>query len=120
MLIQSTCDRLEAIGLTGTAQALHEPRRAAATFESLSVEERLCLLIDHEVAKRDTKRRALATHVWGTPRHQMSPQMCPSRYHREGVRSRWKIERRMPQKSSLTLRLCQLPSSTAVQFGNTG
>ncbi|MFH4054993.1 IS21-like element helper ATPase IstB [Acinetobacter baumannii] len=58
MLTHPTCDRLEAIGLTGMAQALHEQRRAGAMFESLSFEERLGLLVDRETAERDAKRLA--------------------------------------------------------------
>ena len=58
MLTHPTCDRLEAIGLTGMAQALHEQRRAGAMFESLSFEERLGLLVDREAAERDAKRLA--------------------------------------------------------------
>ncbi|WP_296645226.1 ATP-binding protein [Roseinatronobacter sp.] len=58
MLTHPTCDRLEAIGLSGMAQALHEQRRAGAMFESLSFEERLGLLVDREAAERDAKRLA--------------------------------------------------------------
>ncbi len=58
MLTHPTCDRLEAIGLIGMAQALHEQRRAGAMFESLSFEERLGLLVDREAAERDAKRLA--------------------------------------------------------------
>lgn len=58
MLTHPTCDRLEAIGLNGMAQALHEQRRAGAMFESLSFEERLGLLVDRETAERDAKRLA--------------------------------------------------------------
>jgi DNA replication protein DnaC len=58
LLTHPTCDRLEAIGLTGMAQALHEQRRAGAMFESLSFEERLGLLVDREAAERGAKRLA--------------------------------------------------------------
>ncbi|WP_323768481.1 phospholipase D-like domain-containing protein [Antarctobacter sp.] len=44
MLTHPTSDRLEALGFTGMAKALDEQRRAGATFENLSFEERLSVL----------------------------------------------------------------------------
>ena len=49
-------DRLLALGLAGMAKALDEQRRLPATFDSLTFEERLGLLVDHEAAERDAKR----------------------------------------------------------------
>ncbi len=51
-----TSDRLLALGLAGMAKALDEQRRLPATFDSLTFEERLGLLVDHEAAERDAKR----------------------------------------------------------------
>lgn len=58
MLIHPTSDRLEALGFTGMAKALDEQRRAGATFENLSFEERLGLLVDREAAERGAKKLA--------------------------------------------------------------
>lgn len=58
MLTHPTSDRLEALGFTGMAKALDEQRRAGATFESLSFEERLGLLVDREATERDAKKLA--------------------------------------------------------------
>ena len=61
MLTHPTHDRLLAadpIGaLTGIAKALEEQRRST-TFDDLSFEERLGLLVDREAAERDTKKLA--------------------------------------------------------------
>ena len=56
MLTHPTSDRLLALGLAGMAKALDEQRRLPATFDSLTFEERLGLLVDHEAAERDAKR----------------------------------------------------------------
>ncbi len=56
MLTHPTSERLTALGLAGMARALDEQRRAGPTFEALSFEERLGLLVDREAAERDTKR----------------------------------------------------------------
>ena len=58
MLTHPTTDRLEALGFTGMAKALDEQRRANDTFESLSFEERLGLLVDREATERDAKKLA--------------------------------------------------------------
>lgn len=58
MLTHPTTDRLEALGLTGMAKALDEQRRANDSFESLSFEERLGLLVDREATERDAKKLA--------------------------------------------------------------
>ena len=56
MLTHPTSERLIALGFTGMAKALDEQRHAPATFDSLSFEERLGLLVDREAAERDAKR----------------------------------------------------------------
>jgi len=56
LLIHPTSDRLEALGFKGMAQALDEQRQAAATFDPLSFEERLGLLVDREADMRAAKR----------------------------------------------------------------
>lgn len=56
MLTHPTSERLAALGLAGMARALDEQRRAGPTFEALSFEDRLGLLVDREAAERDTKR----------------------------------------------------------------
>lgn len=56
MLTYPTSERLAALGLTGMAKALDEQRLAQATFEPLSFEDRLGLLVDREAAERDAKR----------------------------------------------------------------
>jgi len=56
MLTHPTSERLIALGLAAMARALDEQRRAGPTFEALSFEERLGLLVDREAAERDTKR----------------------------------------------------------------
>lgn len=58
MLTHPTSDRLEALGLTGMAKALDDQRHAHATFDHLSFEERLGLLVDREAADRDAKKLA--------------------------------------------------------------
>ena len=57
MLTHPTHDRLLALGLTGIASALEEQRRST-TFDALSFEERLGLLVDREAAERDTRKLA--------------------------------------------------------------
>lgn len=56
MLTHPTSERLIALGLAGMAQALDEQRRAGPTFEALSFEDRLGLLVDREGAEREAKR----------------------------------------------------------------
>ena len=56
MLTHPTSERLTVLGLSGMARALDEQRRAGPTFEALGFEDRLGLLVDREVAERDTKR----------------------------------------------------------------
>ncbi len=56
MLTHPTSERLITLGLTGTAKALDEQRRADATFEPLGFEDRLGLLVDREATERDGKR----------------------------------------------------------------
>lgn len=56
MLTHPTSDRLLALGLTGMAKALDEQRRVPDTFDGLTFEDRLGLLVDHEAAERDAKR----------------------------------------------------------------
>lgn len=56
MLTHPTSDRLLALGLAGMAKALDEQRRVAATFDSLTFEERLGLLVDREATEQDAKR----------------------------------------------------------------
>jgi DNA replication protein DnaC len=56
MLTHPTSERLIALGLAAMARALDEQRRAGPTFEALSFEERLGLLVDREATERDTKR----------------------------------------------------------------
>ena len=56
MLTHPTSERLIALGLAAMARALDEQRRAGPTYEALSFEERLGLLVDREAAERDTKR----------------------------------------------------------------
>ncbi len=58
MLTHPTSERLEALGFKGMAKALDEQRNAADTFETLSFEERLGLLVDREAAERSAKRLA--------------------------------------------------------------
>lgn len=58
MLTHPTSDRLEALGFTGMAKALDEQRRTSDTFDHLSFEERLGLLVDREAAERDAKKLA--------------------------------------------------------------
>jgi len=58
LLTHPTSARLEALGFTGMAKALDEQRRASDTFENLSFEERLGLLVDREASERDAKRLA--------------------------------------------------------------
>ena len=58
MLTHPTADRLEALGFTGMAKALDEQRRASDTFDHLSFEERLGLLVDREATERDAKKLA--------------------------------------------------------------
>ena len=55
MLLQQTLSTLNALKLTGMAQALEEQESQAITQE-LPFTDRLALLIDREVAHRDTKR----------------------------------------------------------------
>jgi len=55
MLLQQTLTTLKALKLTGMAQALEEQESQAITQE-LPFTDRLTLLIDREVAHRDTKR----------------------------------------------------------------
>lgn len=56
MLTHPTSERLVALGLTGMAKALDEQRQAPVTFDALSFEERIGLLVDREAAERDAKR----------------------------------------------------------------
>lgn len=56
MLTHPASERLIALGLAGMAQALDEQRRAGPTFDALSFEDRLGLLVDREGAERDAKR----------------------------------------------------------------
>ncbi len=56
MLTHPTSERLIALGLTGMATALDEQRHAQTSFEALSFEDRLGLLVDREAAERDAKR----------------------------------------------------------------
>lgn len=56
MLTHPTSDRLLALGFAGMAKALDEQRRIAATFDSLTFEERLGLLVDREATEQDAKR----------------------------------------------------------------
>ncbi|MEN8742659.1 MAG: ATP-binding protein, partial [Phaeobacter gallaeciensis] len=58
MLTHPTSNRLEALGFTGMAKALDEQRRVGATFENLSFEERLGLLVDREATECDAKKMA--------------------------------------------------------------
>jgi len=58
LLTHPTSDRLEALGFTGMAKALDEQRRAGDTFENLSFEERLGLLVDREATERSAKKLA--------------------------------------------------------------
>ena len=55
MLLQQTVSTLNALKLTGMAQALEEQESQAIT-QTLPFTDRLTLLIDREVAHRDTKR----------------------------------------------------------------
>jgi DNA replication protein DnaC len=57
MLTHPTHDRLVALGLTGMAKALEE-QRSQRNVEGLTFEERLGLLVDREVAERESKRLA--------------------------------------------------------------
>lgn len=56
MLTHPTSERLTALGLAGMARALDKQRRTGPAFETLSLEDRLGLLVDREAAERDTKR----------------------------------------------------------------
>jgi DNA replication protein DnaC len=56
LLTHPTSERLIALGFTGMAKALDEQRLAPTTFDGLSFEERLGLLVDREAAERDAKR----------------------------------------------------------------
>jgi len=56
LLIHPTSERLIALGFTGMAKALDEQRHASTTFDGLSFEERLGLLVDRETGERDAKR----------------------------------------------------------------
>ncbi len=56
MLTHPTSERLLALGLTGMMEALEGQRQAPATFDALSFEERLGLLVDREASERDAKR----------------------------------------------------------------
>jgi len=55
MLTHPAHDRLVALGLTGMAKALDE-QRGQRNVEGLTFEERLGLLVDREVAERESKR----------------------------------------------------------------
>ncbi|MHB8416404.1 MAG: IS21-like element helper ATPase IstB [Acidiferrobacteraceae bacterium] len=55
MLLQQTLTTLKALKLTGMAQALEEQEGLAASQE-LAFTDRLALLVDREVAARDTRR----------------------------------------------------------------
>jgi len=56
LLKHPTSERLIALGLSGMAKALEEQRGAEATFEALSFEDRLGLLVDREAADREARR----------------------------------------------------------------
>ena len=55
MLMQQTLDKLHCLRLTGMAQALKQQLEQPATHE-LCFEERLALLVDHELLARDNRR----------------------------------------------------------------
>jgi DNA replication protein DnaC len=58
MLIHQTLDKLEAIGLSGMAQAMRQQLEQSQYLE-LSFEERLGLLVDREVETRENRRLEL-------------------------------------------------------------
>lgn len=58
MLVQQTLDKLESIGLHAMAAALREQAEQAPQYRELSFEDRLGLLVDHEVDWRDSRRLA--------------------------------------------------------------
>ncbi len=57
-MITQTQTRLRSLRLTGMADALEVQREHTGTYENLSFEERLALLVDQEDAERNDKRLA--------------------------------------------------------------
>lgn len=84
MLTHPTSDRLEALGFTGMAKALDEQRSAGDTFESLSFEERLGLLVDRE------DDRARCQKAGDTPEVRISQagRLCRGHRHAQPARYR--------------------------------
>ena len=58
VLVQQTLDKLETIGMHAMAGALREQEEQAPQYRELSFEDRLGLLVDHEVDWRDSRRLA--------------------------------------------------------------
>ena len=59
MLIHPTIDKLYELRLSGMAKALEEQLQSPDTYEPLTFEDRLALLVDREGAERDNNRLCL-------------------------------------------------------------